>query len=174
MGWLTMGVVWLLPMAFAEPWILESLEDLREGPWDILLRSFRKQADLGAELPPPLTVLPPRTWPTGWSPSKGKAAVTVVNWWGWGPSMEVCGLLLHTLLPLSTFLCVAFGVSCSSALPVKAYLTLPGPGGGQTRVLAKGLCGFEHLIYYVFCLVTRGSFSLSWECCLTCGVLCSG
>lgn len=52
-----------------------------------------------------------------------EAAVTVVNWWGWGPSMEVCGLLLHTLLPLSKFLCVAFGENCSSALPVKAYLT---------------------------------------------------
>lgn len=41
-----MYVVWLLPVAFAEPWIVESLEDLSEGPWDVLLRPFRKQADL--------------------------------------------------------------------------------------------------------------------------------
>lgn len=65
MGQTDHDVVWLLPMAFAEPWIVESLEDLREGPCDVLLRPFRKQADLGAELPPPWAVLMPRSWLTG-------------------------------------------------------------------------------------------------------------
>lgn len=72
----------------------------------MLLRPLRKQADTGAKLPPhsgtvlclALLLRTQAGWPLVDGALVKEAVVTVVDWWNWRTSMEVCDLRLYTLL----------------------------------------------------------------------------